>query len=228
MTLEDRVLLAQKDRLKREDIIFEYENYIFSCAKKTIGEYVTRSDDEASIAMIAFDEAIRKYDNTKGSFLNFARLVIKNRIIDYKRKENKNADSVPLSQVTYSDKDGDETAIEIEAPKTNDFDAKFELMALQKELEHFEISLFDLPKVSPKSQKTKVACAAAIRYILQNFILINEICVKGTLPVKVISESLNINRKVIERHRKYILTVVIILSGDYQIIAEYVKAGVNL
>lgn len=228
MTLEDRVLLAQNDRLKREDIIFEYENYIFSCAKKATGKFVTRSDDVSSIAMIAFDESIRKYDSTKGSFLNFAGLVIRNRIIDYQRKENKNADSVPLSQLTYSDKDGDETAIEIEAPKTNDFDAKFELISLQKELERFEISLFDLPKVSPKSQKTKAACAAAIRYILQNFILINQVCEKGILPVKVISDYLNISRKVIERHRKYILTVVIILSGDYKIIAEYVKAGVNI
>lgn len=227
MTLEDRVFLAQKDRALREDIIFEYENYIFSCAKKSVGRYVSDSDDVSSIAMIAFDEAISKYDSSKGSFLNFAKIVIKNRIADYQRKELVYSNTIPFSQLTQTDKDGNETELQIEAPKTNDYDAKFELEALKNELNKYDISLFDLPAVTPKSKKTKSACSAAIRYILQNSILKNEVLIKGLIPIKLITDSLSINRKVIERHRKYIITAVVILTGDYKIIAEYIKVGEN-
>lgn len=227
MTLEDRVYLAQKDKALREDIIFEYENYILSCAKKSAGRFVSESDDVSSIAMIAFDEAISKYDSSKGSFLNFAKIVIKNRITDYQRKELAYSNTVPFSQLSLTDKDGNETELQIEAPKANDYDAKFELEALKSELIKYDITLFDLPGATPKSKKTKSACSSVIRYILQNSILKNEVLIKGLIPIKLISDSLSINRKVIERHRKYIITAVIVLEGDYKIIAEYIKVGEN-
>ena len=86
MNLEEKVLLAQKDGNFRNDIIKEYNNFILSCAKKTVGGYVSDQDDEMSVAMIAFDEAITKYDSSKGSFINFAGIIIKNRLIDFMRK----------------------------------------------------------------------------------------------------------------------------------------------
>jgi len=43
------------------------------------------------------------------------------------------------------------------------------------------------------------------------------------LPVKAIENSLQIPRKIIERHRKYIITAIEIISGDYPMLCEYLR-----
>jgi len=43
------------------------------------------------------------------------------------------------------------------------------------------------------------------------------------IPVQQIMKQLLLSRKIAERHRKYIITAILVLSGDYQIIAEYFK-----
>lgn len=221
MTLEERVLFSQKDQSIANDLISDYKNFISSCAQKTLGRYVTDQDDEMSIAMLAFHEAIQKYEMQKGSFLNFAHIIIKNRIIDYIRKEHKNTNSIPFSNLEKVDDDGNTIEFDIEAPINNSFDIKHELEVLSIELRQFDITYFELTKVTPKSKKTKLACQKVIEFILNHPIMISELKTKKYLPIKLIMETVSIDRKIIERHRKYIIAVVIILSGQYDLIAEY-------
>ena len=63
----------------------------------------------------------------------------------------------------------------------------------------------------------------AINSIVKPPLLVKEIKEKKYLPIKAILELINIRRKVIERHRDYIITAVIILTGDYGILKEYFK-----
>ncbi len=42
-----------------------------------------------------------------------------------------------------------------------------------------------------------------------------------SLPVAAISAALDIARKILERHRRYIITATEILDGDYPHLAEY-------
>lgn len=44
---------------------------------------------------------------------------------------------------------------------------------------------------------------------------------KHILPIKEITDNIKLNRKAIERHRKYIITAVIAITQDYPAIAEY-------
>ena len=158
MTLEERVLSAQDDNTLANDIIKEYKNFISSCARKSVGKFITEQDDEMSIAMLAFNEALQKYDRNKGSFLNFANIIIKNRMIDYIRKEYKHEKSVPFSHLGKIDENGNTIEFDIEAPNHSNYDIKQELEMLSAELCQYDISYFDLAKVTPKSQKTKLAC----------------------------------------------------------------------
>jgi len=221
MALEDKVLLAQKDKLVANDLIEKYKNFILSCAQKTVGRYITEHDDGYSIALIAFNEAIHKYDVAKGSFLNFSRMVIKNRLIDNIRKESKNENVIPLSQLVRQDEDGKVTDFDIEDKNEIYSDIKFEIEALSSELSVYGISYMDLAKVTPKSKKTKAACFSAIKFLTDSSILVNEVKLKKLLPIQAILNRVDINRKTIERHRKYILAAVIILSGEYDNIAGY-------
>ena len=49
--------------------------------------------------MIAFDEAISKYDPNKGTFIAFAERIIKNRLIDFQRTQDK------ANFISYDDPD---------------------------------------------------------------------------------------------------------------------------
>ena len=62
---------AQKDNQFLEEFIAEYEVFILHTAHKSAGRYITKTDDQWSIALSAFHEAINSYDFEKGAFLTF-------------------------------------------------------------------------------------------------------------------------------------------------------------
>jgi len=46
---------------------------------------------------------------------------------------------------------------------------------------------------------------------------------KKKLPLKRLEEKVNVSRKTIERNRIYIVAMVLILSGDYRFLGDYLK-----
>ena len=60
-----------------------------------------------------------------------------------------------------------------------------------------------------------------VNYIINNSELVDIIMNKHILPIKEITDNIKLNRKAIERHRKYIITAVIAITQDYPAIAEY-------
>ena len=72
-----------------------YKRQASNCCRKYL---VLGRDDEASIAMIAFNEAIDSFDSTGGaSFLSFAEIVVKRRMVDYFRRQSKKSEEIPIS-----------------------------------------------------------------------------------------------------------------------------------
>lgn len=63
----------------------------------------TEQDDEFSIGMIAFHEAIRGYTKERGAFVNYASMLILSRLNDYRRKEARHQENVSLYE-----KEGDD------------------------------------------------------------------------------------------------------------------------
>ena len=94
-SLEETILkIQQGDSKLRNDIIHSYKPFIAKTASTVCNRYITESDDEFSIGMIAFNEAIDKYSSEKGSSLiAFAEIIIKRRVIDYLRSQSKRKES---------------------------------------------------------------------------------------------------------------------------------------
>lgn len=220
MTLEDRAVLSAKDEKLKNELISEYKNFILSSASKVLKKSVTVNDDEFMIAMIAFNEAINSYNSDKGKFLSFAAIIIHNRIVDYLRNDSRNR-ATPFSAIETEDDDGQ--IVEVDMPSYDSGDLKWEIEALTEELEAYNISLFELTEVSPKSRKTKRICFDAINYIRSDKQLIDSVIKKQILPIKEITDNTKSNRKTLERHRKYIITAMIVLTQDYPSIAEYFR-----
>lgn len=220
-SLSAKIIDIQMGKDDVNTFIADYIPYIKSCAYKACGKYINRESDEMSVALMAFHEAINSYDNRKGSFLSFANWVIKRRIIDYMRKENRIISETNFSDLSqhqlnhvYDYEAGDDYLVENPL--------KLEIDALSNRLHSCNIQFEELVLVSPKSRKTKHACIGAIKYIVDNPIIYKEMQNNCRLPIKKIAENLKIPRKLLERHRKYIMTVVEILTGDYLYLREYV------
>ena len=71
----------------REAFIHQQEQMILNTASRASYCYVTKSDDEWSVALSAFSEAIDKYDLSRGDFIPFSQILIKRALIDYHRRE---------------------------------------------------------------------------------------------------------------------------------------------
>lgn len=87
--LNNRVLAAQTDEAAFEALVRRQKRFILGCAYKTVRRFVSESDDEWSVALIAFHEAVRSYDGSRGSFKPYAALVIKRRLLDHLERESR-------------------------------------------------------------------------------------------------------------------------------------------
>lgn len=231
VTINERVESIRNDEYRVNEFIEEYKPFIASCVEKTVGHFVVYGhDDELSIALMAFAEAIKAFDSSRGSFLSFAQSVIKRRIIDYYRKESKYNRAVLLNQY-YNEDEEDEHDLtvgksldEYTKEEISEY-RRLEIQQLKKELEEWGLSFTELSEVSPKHAKTRRIYSEIIKFILSQQDLVAQIKLKKTLPIIEIEKSLKIPRKKIDRGRKYILAVFIICTGDYEFIKDYINWG---
>ena len=93
----EQVLRAAKDTGALARLIEQYRPFILREAGIACRRYLTEEDDEWSIALAAFSQAVTEYTPDKGGFPAFARLVIRRRLIDYYRSQNKFEAEIPAS-----------------------------------------------------------------------------------------------------------------------------------
>lgn len=228
-TLEERVMKAKKDEEELNRLIEEYKPFIASTLQKRTGEYLEYGyDDELTIGMLAFKEAIEAYDKSKGKFLNFAKQVITLRGIDYYRKYKKSNSVIYLHRnYDIEDKDINHLMMDraIEEYKYSNLNEmrKSEILEYKKELKEWGIGFVELVKASPKQQKLKKTYKNIAQLIIQDQDMLNKLISMKRLPLKEIEKNITINRKKLERGRIYIIALVVAITGDYELIQEYIK-----
>ena len=87
--IDIKAVKASSDKDEMEVFISNFEYYILKYTSSVVHKYVDKNDDEWSIALQAFAYAIKKYSYEKGSFISFAELLMKRRLIDYMRSQKK-------------------------------------------------------------------------------------------------------------------------------------------
>ena len=87
--LDKIITLAKNDSKLLEDVIKSYTPFILASASRLVKKSVSIHDDEASISMMAFAEAVKSYKPDKGHFIIFVKKVIRFRLIVYMRKNSR-------------------------------------------------------------------------------------------------------------------------------------------
>jgi len=228
VSINDRVERIKDNEEEINRLVEEYKPFIASCVEKATGRYMRYGeDDELSIGLMAFVEAIKSHDSKKGNFLSFAQNVIRRRLIDYYRKEKKHSNMLSLNGYYDEGEDGErdlgigEALENYTINEINEY-RRLELEELKKELLRWDITFSQLADASPKHGRTRKSYAERIRYLQSQPDLVKQIMSKKYLPVAEIERALGLPRKKIERARKYIIAVLIIITGDYQYIRDFV------
>lgn len=223
---------AKTDSQKADDFIRSYIPFIRSEASKAVSRQCTEHDDEYSIAMMAFYEAIMSYERFRGAFLPYASTVIKSRLIDYIRKESRHKNNISLYQET-SETDEREL-IETIPDKTDNFEelvnrqaTQQEIQELSKVMKDFGISFSDVADNCPKQERTLKSCGDAIRYAANNKELLDLLLRTKKLPMAELVAGSGAERKTLERHRKYILAMLLVQTNGYEMIRGHIKSVIN-
>ncbi|MCC3374949.1 RNA polymerase sigma factor SigI [Cohnella sp. REN36] len=231
--LEQSVLAAQQgDAEARDHLIRQYRPFIAKTVSRFCKRYIDPArDDEFSIAMTAFDEAIARYSPEAGSrFLGFAEKVIVRRLIDYVRKDQRHRQTVPYSALQGDDEEQSSLLTRVEIREAVTVyekerlaeDRREEIAALTEALKAYGVSFGDLAGQSPKHQDSREALLGIGRRLADNAALFETLRHKRQLPVKELCEAEKVSRKTIERHRKYLIAVALIASGGYPFLQEYI------
>ena len=222
---------------RADEMIHAYMPFIRSETSKFLGRVSSEHDDETSIAMIAFHEAIRKYASGRGSFISFAALLIRSRLIDYQRTERRHRGHLSMDEEIN---DGDGTLGDTIAAEGDPIHEGFsraatldEIQELGRMLQDFGLSYTDIAENSPKQARTLETCRRALRYAVEERSVIEELLRTKKLPLAQLVRGADVERKTLERHRKYLIAMLLIQSNGYEILRGHlhriirVKEGAN-
>ena len=103
--------------------------------------------------------------------------------------------------------------------------AAWEIEAANQQLSPYGFSLTDL--CVPHAEKPRRDCARAAAVLLQCPELMAELRRLQRLPVKRLAVASRVRQSVIERHRRYIIAAVLLVSGNYPRLCAYLEPVKN-
>ncbi|PZE20764.1 RNA polymerase sigma factor SigI [Paenibacillus xerothermodurans] len=228
---EQIVLLIQKGDLRlRNQFITDYQPYVAKVTSRFCKRYIDPArDDEFSIALGAFNEAVNQFSAESGrSFLGFAEQVIRRRLIDYVRKEQRFSQQLPYSLFDVEDEEDNivnpveiHQALEQYEKQKGMEERRGEILELNRCLNDFGISFAELVDASPKHNDSRQALVAIGKQLAGNPDLMRTMLAKRMLPIKELLELVEVSRKTLERNRKFIITVALINNGPYPYLRDY-------
>ena len=229
-SLDERAVIAKQSEDIMERLIKDFRPFLNArVAKYSIWSDTNQRDEMYSIALMAFFEAIRKYDISKGHFFPFANRVVCERLIDFVRSIYRHeGKTVPMEDV--EDERSPAYSGIVEEISKRLYDAQHKQQLLVDEIEQFKAELITwgitmeiLTQNSPKHPKLRDTYKKAIAKICQSPDIIQTIQVKRYFPIKAVSELTGLPPKSLERARIFILASIIIKIGYYEYLSDYIR-----
>ncbi|EXX90578.1 RNA polymerase sigma factor SigI [Paenibacillus darwinianus] len=214
----------QGDEKSRREVIHGSKHFLEKVTSNICKRAIARTDDEMSISLIAFNEAIERYNKSQNdNFYIYARLIIQSRLIDYYRKEGRQKAAVSLNAVHSQDSNGEEyevSLIEIKQSLQN-YNEQRQVMERMEEiqlysarLEAFGIYFEELEAVSPDRADARANLIQIAYEFVKTPELVEFLNKTKQLPVKQMLDFVHVSRKTVERGRKYLIALIVVLISD--------------
>jgi RNA polymerase sigma factor len=210
----------------RSNFIEANKGFIYSTTSKLCKRRLSwENDEELSIALIAFNISCDKYEKTKGNFYGFSKVIIKNALIDYFRKNK------AFPNLIFENSDGSINYID-EKNSINNYETKIEnefrvdeINSFSVELLKYKIDFNSLIDSSPSHKDTRNTLLNVAFLCSRDESILSHLKIKKRLPTKEIIILTASNRKLIEKWRIYIISLILIFSNPEYI---YLKSYLNI
>jgi len=235
--VEERVARARDgDPVAREDLVRDYVPFILKTAASVVKRYlVAGQDDEASVALAAFNEAIDAYVSPRPGFLAFAATVIRRRLVDYYRRERRHSE-IPFSSLGNNSDEAQDAPVENLIAQDYDADEWQRVIERRDEIERwkevlreFGLTLGQVVKWIPKHADARERAKRVAQAVARVDSLREHFLQSKELPIDELLERLpeedKVSRKTIERQKPYITAMVIVLACDFPTLREYLAGS---
>lgn len=219
-SLAVKIMESKKDKAHpyRNELIEAYMPFIVKNISKTTGRYLSNENsEEFIIGLEAFNEAIDRYELSKGSFLNFATLVISSRVKDFLKQDK-------YYQVHASMFEGEEFESLQEISNIGG-DLKAEIQVFIRIMRTFQIDIEDLVEKSPKHKKTREEIIMLGKQISKETEIVSKIYKKKKLPMAEIIIKFRETKKRLKVYRDFIIAIIVIYKEDLCSIVSYLNHG---
>ena len=222
--LLEQIRAAQQSADAADGLIRQYMPYVKSETAKFLKRIPREGhDDELNIAMFAFYQAMLSYQRIKGPFLAYAARIIRHRLIDEYRKQQRHSGVISLYQPQSQE---EEVPLLEQIPDHGaDMASHQQRMASQEEiaefsaqLETFGITFSQVADNCPKQERTLQACRQVLAYARTAPQLLDQMVATKRLPLAELSQGAKVERKTLERHRKYLVAILLAFTNGYEII----------
>ena len=222
-----QVQAAKTDTEAADGLIQQYMGFIRSETVKFIHTTPENGhEDELSIAMLAFYEAVLAYEKSRGAFLPYAARAIRNQahrpisggeaprecdalchapLGGWRRTAVNLLDTIP------------DTEDHAEAYETRTA-SRWEIQEFSRKLAQFGLTFSDVADNCPRQERTFAACRRALDFARSQPELLKRVEDTGKLPMNELATGSGTDRKTMERHRKYLVAILLAFTNGYEII----------
>jgi RNA polymerase sigma factor len=219
-----RIVSAKKDNGELGRLIEDYMPFIKK-AVSDAGNLGMEYDDRLSVAMLTFMNCVKQYETQRGGFMAFAKACIRNRLIDESRKQLRYSGRViPL----FPDNDDERPGAIEDMASISTYNLEEERKNLSAEIEllsahiaEYGIAFKELPRICPKQERSRKQCIELGRAVASSDEMRDTLMKHRRLSQSELARKFGISEKTIEKHRKYIVTVAVLLTGDYPLIRAF-------
>ncbi len=218
------------DKKSKEILINYYKPFIIKCVSVTLGKFCdVENSEEYSIGLIAFDEAIEKFNEDKyGNFLNFAKLVIKRRVIDYLRHDNKINSKLVFTINDENSDNLDEDYLALDSHEQfKEVEYREEIQQFEKILNDFSIEIEELVEAVPKHKDAIESCIKIAKIIADDNELFNDLVINQRLPLSNLAKVSKVSKRTLQRNECYIIAISLIFRYNFEIFSSYVNEYKN-
>lgn len=98
-----------------------------------------------------------------------------------------------------------------------------ELAHFTAQLKEFGLTLSDVADCCPKQERTLGACMKILDLARKQPLLLDQLLQTRKLPVNELAQRSGVERKTIERHRKYLVAILLAYTNGFEIIRGHLK-----
>lgn len=195
----------------KKDFTDRHKGFISETISHTLGKStIPKNSPEFDIGLDAFDHSIELFDPGKDKdFLTFSEQIIREWVLSYVREINSNFIHNQIDETKYYLYYNYESTKDISQYKMN--------------LWEYGIKLRELPNLSPDEKQNIGTCVRIAKKLSNDSALFQRIAKHKTLSSEDFADGIKLDKKIFNKHKKYIIALTLILKSNLRLLSSYLK-----